>query len=121
LQATLKHRLSLHAPELTPTVVLKKLAEIRMIDLWILAVDHNWLILPRNTQPSPNTRLLMEKLKWQLPSQPPPRLVAKKRATKSIKVQPAWQGGARGGDLSITSPDSKALKWISCARLGKFG
>jgi hypothetical protein len=34
------------------------------------------LILPRYTQPSSDTKLLIEKLKLELPSQPPPRLSA---------------------------------------------
>jgi len=63
---------------LTPPAVLEKLAEIKMIDVWIPAVDRRWLILPRYTQPSLDTKVLIEKLKLQLPSQPPPRLVAQK-------------------------------------------
>ena len=87
LQVTLKQRLWLHAPGLTPTAVLEKLAEIQMIDVWIPTVDQRWLILPRYTQPAPDTKLLIEKLKLQLPSQPPPRLVAQKDSYE-IKVQP---------------------------------
>jgi hypothetical protein len=87
LQVTLKQRLLLHAPGLTPTAVLEKLAEIKMIDVWIPTVDQRWLILPRYTQPSPDTKLLIEKLKLQLPSQPPPRLVGQ-RDNYEIAVQP---------------------------------
>jgi hypothetical protein len=80
LQVTLKQRLLLHAPGLTPTAVLEKLADIKMIDVWIPTVDQRWLILPRYTQPSLDTKLLIEKLKLQLPSQPPPRLIAQKQS-----------------------------------------
>jgi transposase len=80
LQVTLKQRLWLHAPGLTPTAVLEKLAEIQMIDVWIPTVDQRWLILPRYTQPSPDTKLLIEKLKLKLPSQPPPRITEPKEA-----------------------------------------
>src|SRR5246127_432436 len=83
LQVTLKHRLLLHAPGLTPTAVLEKLAEIKMIDVWIPTVDQRWLILPRHTQPSPDTKLLMEKLRLELPNQPPPRLAAQKESNES--------------------------------------
>ncbi len=86
LQVTLKQRLLLHAPGLTPTAVLEKLADIKMIDVWIPTVDQRWLILPRYTQPSLDTKLLIEKLKLQLPSQPPPRLVAQKQSHE-IEVQ----------------------------------
>ncbi len=50
LQVTLKHRLLIHAPGLTPTAVLEKLASIQMIDVWVLTTDGRWLILPRYTQ-----------------------------------------------------------------------
>jgi len=86
LQVTLKQRLLLHAPGLTPTAVLEKLAEIKMIDVWIPTVDQRWLILPRYTQPSPDIKLLIEKLRLELPNQPPPRLVAQKESNE-IEVQ----------------------------------
>jgi len=86
LQITLKQRLLLHAPGLTPMAVLEKLAEIKMIDVWIPTVDQRWLILPRYTQPSPDNKLLIEKLRLELPNQPPPRLVAQKESNE-IGVQ----------------------------------
>src|SRR5206468_2356070 len=76
----------LRSTGLTPTAVLEKLADIKMIDVWIPTVDQRWLILPRYTQPSPDTKLLIEKLKLHLPSQPPPRLVARKESSE-IEVQ----------------------------------
>jgi hypothetical protein len=92
LQVTLKQRLLLHAPGLTPTAVLEELAEIKMIDVWIPTVDQRWLILPRYTQPSPDTKLITERLKWHLPNQPPPRLVAQKDRSE-IEVQTVRQEG----------------------------
>ena len=66
--------------------MLEKLAEIKMIDVWIPTVDQRWLILPRYTQHSPETKMLIEKSKLHLPSQPPPRLVAQKDSSE-IEVQ----------------------------------
>jgi transposase len=86
LQITLKHRLLVHAPGLTSTAVLEKLAEIQMIDVWIPTVDQRWLILPRYTQPSSDTKLLIEKLRLELPSQPAPRLTAQKESNE-IELQ----------------------------------
>ena len=86
VQVTLKHRLLLHAPGLTPTAALEKLAEIQMIDVWIPTIDQRCLILPRYTQPSPDTKLLIEKLRLELPSQPLPRLTAQ-RESNEIEVQ----------------------------------
>ena len=76
LQVTLKNRLQIHAPGLTPTAVLEKLASIQMIDVWIPTCDGRWLVLPRYTQPAKDLRLLLEKLQLALPSQPPPRITA---------------------------------------------
>jgi hypothetical protein len=44
------------------------------------------LILPRYTQPSSDNKLLIEKLRLELPSQPPPRLTAQKESNE-IAVQ----------------------------------
>lgn len=76
LQVTLKNRLQIHAPGLTPTAVLDKLATLQMIDVWIPTRDGRWLILPRYTQPSKDLKLLMERIQLALPSQPPPRITA---------------------------------------------
>lgn len=76
LQVTLKNRLQIHAPGLTPTAVLDKLATLQMIDVWIPTRDGRWLILPRYTQPSKDLKLLMERIQLTLPSQPPPRITA---------------------------------------------
>jgi hypothetical protein len=84
LQITLKHRLLLHAPGLPPSAVLEKLADIEMIDVWIPAVDGRWLILPRYTQPEAETKLLVEKLKLKLPSQPPPRITALREGSEEL-------------------------------------
>jgi hypothetical protein len=72
LQVMLKHRLWLQAPGLTPTAVTEKLAPIQVIDVRMPTVDSRWLILPRYTQPEKDTRLLLEKLKLELPTWPPP-------------------------------------------------
>jgi transposase len=76
LQVTLKNRLQIHAPGLTPTQVLEKLASIQMIDVWIPTCDGRWLVLPRYTQPAKELAMLMEKLNLALPSQPPPRITS---------------------------------------------
>jgi transposase len=86
LQVTLKHRLLVHAPGLTPVAVLEKLAGIQMIDVWIPTVDGRWLILPRYTQPEAETKLLLEKLNLNLPSQPPPRITAPGRELSVVET-----------------------------------
>lgn len=76
LQVTLKNRLMIHAPGLTPAAVLEKLAAVQMIDVHIPTADGRWLILPRYTQPEAEVRMLLDRLKLELPAQPPPRITA---------------------------------------------
>ena len=76
LQVTLKHRLMIHAPGLTPAAVLEKLGAIQMIDVHLPTTDGRCLILPRYTQPEPEVKMVLEKLKLALPAQPPPRIRA---------------------------------------------
>ena len=76
LTATLREKLRVHAPGLTPRAVLEKLATIQMIEVWLPTTDGRWLIMPRHTQPEQDQQLLLEKLKLKLPEQPPPRIRA---------------------------------------------
>jgi hypothetical protein len=78
LQVTLKNRLMIHAPGLTPGAVLEKLATIQMVEVWIPMQDGRWLMLPRHTQPDIDVQALLNKLCIQLPSQPPPRIKGSK-------------------------------------------
>ncbi len=86
LQVTLKNRLRFHAPGLSPTAVLEKLAAIQMIDVYIPTVDGRWLIMPRYTQPEKDTLLLLGKLHMELPAQPPPRITASLSCSESLAV-----------------------------------
>jgi hypothetical protein len=55
---------------------MEKLATIQMIDVWIPTRDHRWLVMPRYTQPSQEVQILLDKLRMELPKQPPPRIKA---------------------------------------------
>ena len=90
LSVTLRKRLEAHAPGLTPQAVLETLSGILMIDVHLPLADGRELVLPRYTQPEPEHRLVLEKLGWELPAQPPPRIrspqvagAAKAKETKS--------------------------------------
>jgi hypothetical protein len=74
LTVTLKHRLQLHAPGLTPRAVLEKLAAIQMLDVSFPTTDGRRLVMPRYTEPDPEQALLLHQLKFVLPQQPPPRI-----------------------------------------------
>jgi hypothetical protein len=74
LHVTLRKRLEAHAPGLTPRAVLETLSGILMLDVHLPLADGRELVLPRYTQPEPEQRRALEKVGWDLPPQPPPRI-----------------------------------------------
>lgn len=74
LQVTLKNRLMLYAPGLTPGAVFEKLATIQMVEVWIPMLDGRHLVLPRHTQPEKDVQMLLDQIRLSLPAQPPPRI-----------------------------------------------
>ena len=76
LTVTLRHRLQVHAPGLTPRAVLEKLASIQALDVCLPTTDGRCLVMPRYTEPEADLALLLHQLKIVLPKQPLPRLVA---------------------------------------------
>jgi len=76
LHVTLKNRLMIHAPGLTPAAVFEKLATIQMVEVWIPMLDGRWLVLPRHTQPEKDVQAVLNQMQITLPSQPPPRIKA---------------------------------------------
>jgi len=88
LQVTLKNRLLIHAPGLTPAAVFEKLATIQMVEVWIPMLDGRWLVLPRHTQPEKDVQAVLDQLGIPLPSQPPPRIKASEIAPLTASAQP---------------------------------
>jgi hypothetical protein len=80
LHVTLGRRLRDLAPGLTPRSVLEKLGAMQMINVHLPTTDNREVILTRYTQPEPEQRLLLEKLKLTLPEQPPPKITAAQAA-----------------------------------------
>jgi transposase len=89
LQVTLKHRLMMHAPGLTPTAVFEKLATIQMVEVWIPLVDGRRLVMPRHTQPEPDVQALLNQIRITLPPQPPPRIKASQIPSKIGRRSPS--------------------------------
>jgi len=91
-QVTLRARLKPLAPRLTPRAVLDKLAAIQMLDVHFPTTDGRTLIPSRYTELNAEQKLLMNQLKLDLPSQPPPRITAP--AAKSARAaiqQVSWR------------------------------
>jgi hypothetical protein len=74
LHVTLKRRLAALAPGLTPRSVLGKFSAVQMIDVLVPTTDGRELQLTRTTQPEPDLKLLLDKLRLELPAQPPPKI-----------------------------------------------
>lgn len=76
LHVTLGRRLQDLAPGLTPRSVLEKLGAMQMLDVHLPTTDGREVILTRYTQPEPDQRLLLDRLKLKLPEQLPPKITA---------------------------------------------
>ena len=74
LHVTLARRLSALAPGLSPRSVLQKFAALQMIDIEIPTTDGRHITLARYTEPEAELRLLLQKLKLELPAQPSPKI-----------------------------------------------
>jgi transposase len=86
LSATLRMKLSASAPGLTPRAVLQSLSGVQMIEVHVPTGDGRTLIMPRHTEPEAQQQMILEKLKMQLPPQPPPRLRAGKLQLADAKT-----------------------------------
>jgi hypothetical protein len=81
LHVTLERRLHALAPGLTPRSVLEKFAAMQMIDVHVPTTDGRELVLTRRTEPEPELTLLLDKLRLDLPPQPPPKITAAEAAS----------------------------------------
>ena len=76
LHVTLGRRLHGLAPGLTARSVLEKFAAVQLIDVHVPTTDGRELQRTRYTQPGPELQLLLERLRLDLPVQPPPKITA---------------------------------------------
>ena len=74
LHVTLARRLHALAPGLTPRSAIEKFATVQMIDVHVPTTDGRELLLTRYTEPEPELKLLLEKLRLVLPAQPQPKI-----------------------------------------------
>jgi transposase len=84
LHVTLGQQLKALAPGLTPRSVLEKFATMPMIDVYVPTTDERELSLTRYTQPEPELKLLLDKLKLALPAQAPPKISAVHATTATL-------------------------------------
>jgi transposase len=86
LHVTLQRRLRDLAPGLTPRAVLEKFATVQMLDVHLPTTDERTVILSRYTQPGSDVQLLLQRLKLELPAQPPPKITDPKASTQTPPV-----------------------------------
>jgi len=76
LHVTLGRQLDALAPGLTTRSALEKFAALQMVEIHVPTTDGREIHLTRHTQPEPELALLLERLKLELPAQPPPKISA---------------------------------------------
>jgi len=76
LQVTLKAKLRTLAGGTTPREVIAKFRTLQMVDVHLPTTDGRELTLSRYTQPEAEHRMLLDQLRLNLPSQPPPKITA---------------------------------------------
>jgi len=76
LHVTLRRWLHELAPGLMPRTVLDKFRSVQMLDVHLPTTDGREVILSRYTQPEKDVQMLLNRLKLQLPEQPPPKITA---------------------------------------------
>jgi len=73
---TLERRLRDLAAGLAARTVLENFAAVMMVDVHLATSDGRTAILPGHTQPEKDLQILLERLKLELPAQPPPGITA---------------------------------------------
>jgi len=86
LHVTLRRRLRDLAPGLTPRAVLEKFATIQMLDVHLPTTDQRTVVMRRYTQPESDVQLLLQRLKLELPPQPPPKIMNPKPPSQTAAV-----------------------------------
>lgn len=84
LHVTLHRRLRDLAPGLTPRSVLEKFATVQMLDVHLPTTDERTVILSRYTQPETDVQVLLQRLKLELPAQPPPKITGQSHRAQPV-------------------------------------
>jgi len=77
LHVSLRARLRVLAPGLTPRSLLEKFAAIQMLDVHFPTTAGRELVFCRYTQPEKDHKMLLALLGWELPPQSPPKITQK--------------------------------------------
>ena len=86
LHVTLRRRLRELAPGLTARAVLEKFGTVQMLDVHLPTTDKRTVILSRYTQPGTDVQLLIQRMKLELPAQPPPKITGSMSPSQTDSV-----------------------------------
>lgn len=75
-----------HAPGLTPRQIIDKLRTVKMVDVIMPTTDGRTVTLPRYIEPKDDVVLLLDRLGFTLPAQPPPKISAGVAETAKTEV-----------------------------------
>src|SRR5205823_8484288 len=104
LHVSLRARLRVLAPGLTPRSMLEKFASIQMLDVHFPTTDGRELVFCRYTQPEKDHRMLLAQLGWELPPQSPPRITQKGELLKErVWCRPLEIRGQFSGFLAFST------------------
>jgi transposase len=78
LQITLRNIGRQHGVGLTARTILEKFEAVQMIDVQLPTTDDRCIKLSRHTEPDDELKLLMERLRLELPAPPPPKFTSAK-------------------------------------------
>ena len=65
-------------------LVLEKFAAVQRANVEIPTADARTITLTRHTDPEPNLKLLLERLQFELPAQPPPKITVAQAETATL-------------------------------------
>lgn len=102
LHVTLKANLRELAGGTTPREVIAKFKTPQMADVHLPTTDGRELTLPRYTQPEPEHRILLDRLRLHLPSQPPPKISAAQAKQAIPEPALSWRPAGLGQVKSTT-------------------
>lgn len=74
----LKWKLKALAMSFSPRQLIELFRRIQLVEVWFDTVDGRRICLPRITIPEPEHQVVLNMMKWNLPTQPPPRIYARK-------------------------------------------
>src|SRR5260370_3835543 len=107
LYVTLGRQLKSLAPGLTSRSALEKFAAVQMVDVRIPTTDGRELLLTRYTQPEPELKLLLERLRLELPAQPPPKIrAAQTVSANTLECRPLGCGSITSMTYRRETPES---------------